>query len=94
MSTKMFSFKGEKVWFIRKSYRTGDVALQLECEEGPFMICTSWIPGLVAGEVAIKDYSENEGALAFVIECGVCRPPHRHIGMWPICFLVDGFFDE
>ena len=32
-----------------------------ENEEGPIAVATMWIPGLAKDEVAIKDYSENEG---------------------------------
>lgn len=42
-------------------------------------------------EVAIKDYSENEGILDALINAGVVHPPHKHAvcghAMVPICKL-------
>lgn len=47
---------------------------------------------LEADEVAIKDYSENEGTLASLVSSGIVAPPHRHYHNghmeFPICRLL------
>lgn len=54
---------------------------------------TVWVAGLKAGELAIKDYSENEGMLEALIYHGYIKPPHRYIRSGyvdiPICKLTD-----
>lgn len=83
---------------IEKSqYNNGLTSLQLVedggAEDGlPFATCTVALPGeLETNEVAIKDYSENEGMLQFLIKNEVINYPHRHIQSGyvniPICTL-------
>jgi hypothetical protein len=55
----------------------------------PFMTCTVNMPGLEMDELAIKNYSENEGLLEFLVEEGVLEEPHRYVEsgfvMIPVC---------
>jgi hypothetical protein len=39
-------------------------------------------------EVAIKDYSENEGVLRSLIGASVISYPERYIGSFPICKIL------
>jgi len=41
-------------------------------------VATVNIPQLITGELAIKDYSENEGMLDALIAAGIVEPPHRY----------------
>jgi len=49
---------------------------------------------LLDGEIAIKDYSENEGILDMLVEHGVVDKPHRFANSGfvtiPICMLKKG----
>ena len=47
----------------------------------PFAIATASIPELemVEGYVAVKDYSENEGMLKFLIDNNIVEPPVTHV---------------
>jgi hypothetical protein len=54
----------------------------LDAEEGEdLLVATVNIPHepLAEGETIIKDYSENEGILAFLIENGIVSKPLRNI---------------
>lgn len=46
---------------------------------------------LLSDEVAIKNYSENEGILESLLKAGIVAPPHRYISSGfvqiPICKL-------
>jgi hypothetical protein len=76
-----YNLNGEifDVTLERCNYLNNTLALELvETETGePFMMCTVNIPNLSDGEVAIKNYSENEGVLDFLIKEGIIEPPHR-----------------
>ena len=76
-----YNLNGEifDVTLERCNYLNNTLALELvETETGePFMMCTVNIPDLSYGEVAIKNYSENEGVLDFLIKEGIIEPPHR-----------------
>ncbi len=76
----------------RGQYRNNNaLALELvETKTGePFMTCTVNNPDISDGEVAIKNYSENEGVLDFLIKEGIIEPPHRFISSGyvslPVC---------
>jgi hypothetical protein len=49
------------------------------------------VEGLAENEVAIKNYSENTGMLAFLVENEIVEPPHREINngfiIIPVCKL-------
>lgn len=79
--------------FIKKGfYRDGSVSIQLfDSEDGsPYATATTHLSGqLEKGEIAIKDWSENEGILDFLIENNIVTKPHRFINSGfvsvPIC---------
>lgn len=82
-----------------KHYCTGNVCIQLyeaECEdEGmPWATATVNLPDkLWPGELAIKDYSENEGILDALVAGGVVEEPHRYVSsghvIIPVCKLKN-----
>lgn len=57
----------------------------------PWCTAACNVPGLLIGEVAIKNYAENEGILDALMDAGIVKAPHRHI--WtgyaciPVCVL-------
>lgn len=53
----------------------------------PQATCSSWIPGLEPDELAIKDYSENEGMLKALVEAEVVLHPHRLLNGFPVVKL-------
>lgn len=57
----------------------------------PWCTAAIKIPGLLIGEVAIKDYSENEGILDVLVSAGIVKAPHRYIWQdrvrFPVCIL-------
>ena len=78
----------------RSMYKQGNqTALQLIDEDGfPFATCTVNMPDqLEDGEIAVKDYSENEGMLEFLVTNNIVEAPHRHIfssyAKFPVCRL-------
>lgn len=88
-------YHGEDMTLKRQQYQNGGVALTLDDEEGfPYTTATVWVPGLKKGEVAIKDYAENEGMLATLIQHGIVKPPHRTVASGfvtiPVCYLEEG----
>ena len=89
-----YNLNGEifDVTLKRHRYRNNNaLALELvETETGmPFMMCTVNTPEISDGEVAIKNYSENEGVLDFLIKEGIIEPPHTFISSGfirlPVC---------
>jgi hypothetical protein len=75
------------------TYKEGNTSMQLiDCADGfPFATATVNLPGLTEGEVAIKNYSENEGVLDFLLENNIVELPHRHVASGfvniPVCKL-------
>ncbi|MDR6218535.1 hypothetical protein [Deinococcus soli (ex Cha et al. 2016)] len=79
---------------LSRSYPNGMRAVVLE-GEGPWDRVKASVAvdaPLGPGEVAIKDYFENEGVLAALIAAGVVCAPHRTVpsGMVdvPVCYLA------
>lgn len=70
-------------------YRSGGIAIMLiEPDSGEqYAVASAWIPGLREGEIAIKDYSENEGMLEALLSHGITNPPHRMLNGFPIVTL-------
>lgn len=87
------------VW--REEYTNGGTAL-LICEDDevytPYTDGSKWIVGLLPDEIAIKNYSENEGLLEQLIEQKIVTHPHRFIGSrfvnMPICKLGSAWKEE
>lgn len=75
------------------TYQEGNTSMQLiDCADGfPFATATVNLPGLTENEVAIKNYSENEGVLNFLLDNEIIEAPHRFVQSGfvniPICRL-------
>lgn len=67
------------------TYHGGNPSIQLiDCADGmPFATATVNLPVLETDEVAIKNYSENEGILNFLLDNSIIEAPHR--------FVLSGF---
>ena len=84
---------------IPVAYVDGGLGLRLIGEDGePVATLTVRVPGLDENEVAIKNYSENEGLLDVAIDAGWVDPPHRTVAVGyvdvPVCKIKawpDGF---
>lgn len=82
--------------FVRtETYKDGLIRIQLyDSKDGsPYATATSRVgEKLEQGEVAIKDWSENEGILEFLVQNKIVKGPHRfvesgHVKV-PICELL------
>jgi len=75
------------------TYQEGNTSMQLiDCADGfPFATATVNLPGLTENEVAIKNYSENEGVLNFLLDNEIIEAPHRFVQSGfvniPVCKL-------
>lgn len=99
MST-IFSFVsqfGERylLFIKRETYKEGGIRIQLyDSKDGtPYATATTSIQeDLESGEVAIKDWSENEGILDFLVQNKIVKEPHRFAESGyvkiPICELI------
>ena len=82
--------------FVRtETYQEGGVRIQLyDSSDGtPYATATTSIQeDLKTGEVAIKDWSENEGILDFLVQNKIVKEPHRFVESGyvkiPICELI------
>jgi hypothetical protein len=82
--------------FVRtETYKDGGIRIQLyDSKDGtPYATATARIEEkLEPGEVAIKDWSENEGILEFLIQNKIVKEPHRFAESGyvkvPICELI------
>lgn len=85
------TYKGEKVTVEIGRYITGQHAIQLVDETGiPYTVATVAISEhLDMNEVAIKNYSENEGMLDWMMKEKLVGAPIRHVNSGfvtiPIC---------
>jgi hypothetical protein len=80
MDTRFGSNEAVRAQFQR--YRNGQICITLVTEEGePWLDATSAIPFPVpAGCVAVKDWSENDGVPAILLQSGVIEgDPVAHI---------------
>ena len=81
------------VYLQSRNYPSGNVRIDLidARDHCPYMSVTVNIEGLDENEVAIKNYSENEGILDVLVDEGIVKPPHRHVKsgfvLIPICEL-------
>lgn len=81
------------VYLQSRNYTSGNVRIDLidACDHCPYMSVTVNVDGLDENEVAIKNYSENEGILDVLVNEGIVKPPHRHVKsgfvLIPICEL-------
>lgn len=88
---KVVEFCNEKCVVHKQEYVLGGIALQLvSLEDGlPVATATSYVDGLMKHEIAIKNYSENEGIMQLLLDAGIVARPHRYIKSgfveFPIC---------
>jgi hypothetical protein len=69
------------LYLSKRTYpQSGNVRLDLidAADHCPYMTCTVYLKGLAKDEVAIKNYSENEGVLSLLVKEGVVLAPHRY----------------
>jgi hypothetical protein len=78
---------------VKSKYANGHNNIQMiDAEDGmPYAVASISVPGLTEDEVGIKNYSENEGVLAFLIENNIVEQPHRFVQSGyvtiPVCKL-------
>lgn len=78
----MMIYQGTAVYLKRGTYANGtsnSLSMMDAADHLPYANCTINIPGLEIDEVAIKDYSENEGMLEFLISEDIVEKPHREV---------------
>ncbi len=81
------------LYIQRKQYHSGTTCLNLidARDHFPYMCATVNVDGLKENEVAIKNYSENEGILPTLIAEGIVKIPHRYVHSGfvkiPVCEL-------
>jgi hypothetical protein len=84
-----YKILGYDAYMMKRKYSNGRLALEfLDTEDGcPIVMATVNLPDAVIAkdEVAIKNYSENDGILQELIEQGVVSAPIR--------FEPSGFVD-
>ena len=91
-----FSDETYKLSVIFNKYASGQNAIVLyDMSDGfPFMTASVALTNveLESDDVAIKNYSENEGILETLIEAGVISKPHSYIPSgyvnFPICKII------
>lgn len=98
----MIRFENWNCILRQRQYANGRIALELIDADVPYRnesvaVCTVNLPNvrMAADEVAIKDYSENEGMLNVLIAHGIVSTPLRYVQSGfveiPICKLLwDG----
>ena len=91
---KKYKYQGMSDVYLNKStYPSGLTKITLiDVEDGiPFANCTVPFSDLEKNEVAVKDYSENEGMLEFLVKNHIVQAPHRFIESGfvkiPVCKL-------
>lgn len=88
------TFIGEACTAVFMTYRTGEHAIQLMCEDGePMATATVCVPNFRAadGEVIVKCYSENAQMDAALVAAGVVEPAHQVLDLFPYPRVVtDG----
>ncbi len=79
---KTYNFNGREVTVkITTSICPNRIQLNDAVDGQPYAVATVNIPelGMVEGYVAVKDYSENEGVLKFLIDNDIVEPPVTHV---------------
>ncbi len=93
----MIEFAGFKCEVIIQKYGTGNPALRLiDIEDGmPVATATVNLDGLDSDEIAIKDYSENEGVYNALLNANIITPKHRELSTGyvtvPVCKLTNNY---
>lgn len=83
------NYKGYEVEVTIQSYQNGGKAILLvdKFDQTPVAVATSWVGKLKDNEVAIKDYSENEGMYEWLLEHDIVNKAHRILNGFPIAKL-------
>ena len=79
---KTYNFNGSEVTVkVTTSICPNRIQLNGAVDGVPYAVATVNIPELinVEGYVAVKDYSENEGMLQFLIDNDIVEPPVTHV---------------
>lgn len=97
---KKYDYLGTEVSLLFREYANGRTAIQLMSfdeeyqADVPFATATVNLPDeyITVGEVFIKNYSENEGMLMFLVKNNIVAPYHRvvksgHVQI-PVCNLL------
>lgn len=93
----MIIFNDFKCEIQIEKYHNGNKVIRLvDAEDGmPVAVATTNVEGLQPDEIAIKNYSENEGMYKTLVKAGVISPMHKEIKQgWvriPICKLIDEY---
>lgn len=75
----LIEFNGRECFVRREKYTDGNNAIVLETAHGEIVAVASInIDGLKIDEVAIKDYSENEGMLETLLHYDIISVPIRY----------------
>jgi hypothetical protein len=102
MKRKLSTKYGEYEVVIKMStYSNGQKRMDLIDSEDGFPVAVATVAieeDLPEGEIAIKDYSENEGVLNFLISEGIVSDPLRHFSSGfvkiPICKINETFLES
>jgi len=88
---KRVNFAGYECEYTIGEYANGGTAIRLvDVNDGyPVATASVWIGNLFVDEIAIKDYSENEGMVEALVNAGIIDPPHRSVNGFPIVRLKD-----
>ena len=81
---------------IEKYKRGGNVIVLVDAHDGGAVaFATVHVHGLGPHEVAIKNYSENEGIYDILIQAKVIKPMHREVEngyvTLPVCILKKNY---
>lgn len=89
--SKTINFAGFECNFQLHEYVNGGTAITLvDANDGmPVATASLWIGNLFHDEIAIKDYSENEGMVEALLEAGLIHPPHRLVNGHPVVRLAQ-----
>lgn len=92
-------FKQWNCTIEKKTYIDGNPALMLigidlPVYDNKVAVATTNLEGLNLNEVAIKDYSENEGMYRTLLDAGIIQPAHKYqdsgwVKNIPICYLTE-----
>lgn len=83
-----------------QNYGRGVLDIQLYTKETgePMATASIRILGVGVSEIAVKDYSENEGMYDTLLKAGIIRPKHREVVTgWvivPVCRLTDDVLQQ
>lgn len=84
--------KCKKPKLVWDRYQMGGTALQITDNGEDIATASVYVGPVPAGYIAIKDYSENEGILAWLIENEIVLQPKQYIPsgyvMIPICKIL------